>query len=228
MQVWPYVVVLSIVLSDPPASVPCNWEIVLALGTVVLALGTVVLVVIAYRSARYAKDHLDDFRREARIKHLIDLLDQFEHKPMAEYRKSLAAKRVVDGVLQPLDASNPPPELHDILNFFEHIGYLLEGDYLSLDGVSVEFHYWILRIWADAKRFIKSEQSDNELYYRHLDKMAERLLAYKRPGTGKLPLPGPSDILDFYVEESRLQPGSPIPRQSRRRTASVGMTPLKT
>jgi hypothetical protein len=101
-------------------------------------LGTVALALIALLSALYAKGQLDEFRKEARIKHLIDLVDQFEQEPLATCRRNLGAIRTSGGVLQPLDLTNPPPELHNVMNFFEHMGYLLEGGYLDLDGVFVE------------------------------------------------------------------------------------------
>lgn len=54
------------------------------------------------------------------------------------------------------------------MNFFEHMGYLLEGKYLNIEDVSVEFHYWILHVWGDAKRLIKNEQAENAIYYEFL------------------------------------------------------------
>jgi hypothetical protein len=192
-----------------------NWEALTAGGTVALAL-------IALFSAWYAKQQLDDFQKESRIKHLIALVEQFERDPMATHRRTLGAKRTPYGELIPLDLNNPPPELHDVMNFFEHVGYLLEGKYLDLEGVSVEFHYWILHVWSDAKKLIKSEQADNAIYYEFFEKMVADLLKYDRPGTGTLQMPSEADIADFYVEESHLLVGSPIPRQkrSKRRTSA--------
>jgi len=183
--------------------------------------GTIALAIIAGVSALYAKRQLDDFRREARIAHLMSLVDQFERDPMATHRRILGAKRAPGGQLVPLDLNEPPPELHDVMNFFEHMGYLLEGKYLNLEDVSVEFHYWILHVWGDAKRLIASEQAENSLYYEFFKKMVTRLLEYDRPRTGTLQLPSEAEIADFYAEESRLPIGSPIPRQkrSKRRTS---------
>ena len=38
------------------------------------------LVAIGGFAAAYAKGQLDDFRRESRVKHLIELLEQFERE----------------------------------------------------------------------------------------------------------------------------------------------------
>jgi hypothetical protein len=141
---------------------------------------------------------------------------------MATHRRALGAGRAPNGQLVPLDLNSPPPELHDVMNFFEHMGYLLEGKYLNIEDVSVEFHYWILHVWGDAKRLIKSEQAENAIYYEFFEKMVNRLLEYDRPRTGTLQLPTETEIGDFYLEESHLPIGSPIPRQKRttRRSSS--------
>jgi hypothetical protein len=181
------------------------------------AIGTWVLAVIGGFAAWYAARQLKDFRKESRIKHLIELVDQFEGEPLATYRRKLGSARTLNGVLQPLDPLETPLGLHEIMNFFEHMGYLLAGNYIDLDGVSVEFHYWILHVWADARSVIKIEQMDEPIYYEHFEKMVKRLQEYDRPRTGKLELPTKEDIEDFYAEEALLPSGSPIPRQRRRR-----------
>jgi hypothetical protein len=108
--------------STEAAGTMCNlgsligWDGATAIGTVVLALLGIVTVL-------YAKRQLEDFRRESRIKHLIDLVDQFEREPLATHRRALGSKRAPGGNLHTLDLDNPPPELYDVINFFEHMGY---------------------------------------------------------------------------------------------------------
>jgi hypothetical protein len=183
------------------------------------ALATLALVLVGIATAIYAGLQLADFQRESRIKHMIDLVNQFETEPLAKYRRGLAQKRLSsDGVLQPLDLENPPPELYDIMNFFEHMGYLLDGNYLNREDVVVEFHYWILRVWADAFKLVKQlEQAEDPIYYEFFEKMVNSLQEYDRPRTGKLASPSDSDIQDFYSAEAHLVPGSPIPRKRRRK-----------
>lgn len=190
-----------------------SWEALTAIGTLALAVIGIVTVC-------YAIQQLNDFRRESRIKHLTDLVDQFERDPMAMYRRNLGAKRTESGILQPLDVENPPSEIHNVMNFFEHMGFLLEGGYLNLEDVSVEFHYWILHVWADARRLVAVEQTENPIYYEFFQKMVNRLLEYDRPRTGVLPVPDDADLRDFYVEESQLLTGSPFPRQKPPRRRS--------
>lgn len=197
--------------------IPC-WLEKLLTAEWVTAFATLALAVIGGITAQYAYSQLKEFRTEARIKHMIDLVNQFESNPLAQYRRDLAQKRLSsDGVLKPLDLDNPPAELYDIMNFFEHMGYLLDGNYLNLEDVSVEFHYWVLSVWADACELVKLEQADDSIYYEHFGRMVNRLLEYDRPRTGRLELPSASDIEDFYSVETHLSPGSPMPRKRRRK-----------
>jgi len=185
------------------------------------ALGTLALVLIGLVTALYAGIQLSDFRRESRVKHLNDLVNDFEDEPMAAYRRGLAAKRVAGGVLQPVNADDPPPELHKVMNFFEHMGYLLAGRYLELDDIFVEFHYWILHVWADAREVVRREQAEEPIYYEYFEKMVKRLGERERQRTGRFELPSKTDIEDFYLEEAQLPSGSPIPRQRRTKRRSM-------
>lgn len=183
----------------------------------VTALSTFLLVIVAVIAALYAKRQLDEFRREDRIKHLNDLVTQFEQRPMASFRQALASARFKDGKLQPKDVANPPYGLHEVMNFFEHMGYLLDGGYLELEGVSTEFHYWIFHIWSDAKEVVAYEQKDSPVYYKYFKEMEQKLEDLERKEGREFRTPSKEDLEDFYSEEVRLPAGSPVPRQRRRR-----------
>lgn len=187
------------------------------------AIGTLALAILGVLSALYAKRQLEDFRKEWRIKHLIDLVDQFEREPLATYRRNLGAARAPGGKLLTLDLDSPPSELYDVMNFFEHMGYLLGGKYLELEGVFVEFHYWILHVWADARDLVRREQSEDPVYYEHFAIMEQQMEEYERSRKSKFELPSSADIEDFYAQEAHLLSGSPIPRQKRlKRSKSFG------
>jgi hypothetical protein len=200
--------------------VSINWEALTAIGTIALALVALVSARYAKRQLEDAKRQLEEFRRESRIEHLMALVDQFVRDPMATHRRNLGARRTPNGLLVILDLNSPPPELHDVMNFFEHMGYLLEGQYLNLEDVYVEFHYWILHVWSDAKELIESEQAEYAIYYEFFEKMVTRLLNYDRPRTGRLEIPSEAEIAGFYIAESRLPSGSPIPIQRRSKPRS--------
>lgn len=190
------------------------------------AIGTAALALLGFGTVLYAKRQLQDFRKESRIKHLIDLVDQFEREPLAGYRKSLGEARAPGGKLRPLDVDDPPPAIYDVINFFEHMGYLLAGNYLELDGVFVEFHYWILHVWADARELVNDEQSGDPVYYEYFEKMEKQMEDYERKRKGNFVPPSTTDIEAFYTQEAHLTSGSPIPRQKRStRRKSTGRAP---
>jgi hypothetical protein len=181
------------------------------------ALSSTALAATAIIAALYTRDQIKDFQREAKIKHLIDLVDQFEREPLATLRRQLGRLRTHDGQLNPLDPDAPPDELHDILNFFEHVGYLLDGGYLDIVGVSVEFHFWIFHVWADAASLVQHEQSESPVYYEYVTKMVSRLVELERKRFPGFTFPTVADIVDFYEGEAHLATHSPIPRQKRKR-----------
>jgi hypothetical protein len=187
-----------------------NWDAITAIATCALVgLGALTLL--------YARMQIKDFRAENRIKHLIELVTQFESEPFVSIRKRLGKARFDGSKLRELDLKNPPPELYDTMNFFEHVGFLLDGKYIDLEGVSVELHYWILNVWVDARGLIAQEQKDDPIYYEMFDKMAKRLIEYDRPRTGKFEIPTADEIRGFYEDEAELAPDAPISRGRRRK-----------
>ena len=183
-----------------------SWDAITAISTGALA-------IIAFAALIYAKKQLDAFHQENQISHLIDLVNQFSAEPTVTLRKQLASARL-DGsfhlTIKNLDPQKPPYQLHEILNFFEHMGYLLDGNYITLEGVSTEFHYWIFRLWDDAKPLIDLDRRENPVYYKHLTKMVERL----RGSEAAKSIPD-AELVYFYREEAQISPGRPIMRRPR-------------
>jgi hypothetical protein len=105
------------------------------------------------------------------------------------------------------------------------MGYLLNGDYLDLEGVFVEFHYWILHIWADTRELVRQERSEDPVYYEHFEKMEQQMEQLERERKSNFELPSATDVEDFYAEEARLPSGSPIPRQKRLKRRKRSGTP---
>lgn len=181
-----------------------GWSAVEAFATSVTALTAIFAAV-------YAACQFDSFKKENRIAHLIELVHEFERPPLADARRKLACERLEGGKLRKLDVREPPQSLHAILNFFEHMGFLLRDRYLSLDGVSVEFHYWIFRIWTDARAVIRHEQHEASIYYSCFESMVKELREYESKKGRVLDQIDDAELEYFYAEEAELPNGSPIP-----------------
>jgi hypothetical protein len=184
-----------------------GWPAVEALATVTTAITAIVAAV-------YAACQFDSFRKENRISHLIELVNDFERPPIADARRALARARLSNGTLKKLDVEEAPPGLHSLMNFFEHMGFLLRDGYIDIDGVATEFHYWIFRIWADAKLVIRYEQEEASIYYECFTRMVERLAAYEREKGRILEVIDHAELEYFYIEEADLPDNSPIPKES--------------
>jgi hypothetical protein len=182
-----------------------NWQAVEAVATCVIAATAIATVL-------YAADQLGSFKKESRITHLIELVHEFENAPLADARRRLARERLHDGALQRLDVANPPHSLHTILNFFEHMGFLLRDGYVELEAVSVEFHYWIFRIWTDARAVIRYEQDEAAIYYSCFEAMVKRLEEHERKQGRVLDRIDEGELEYFYSEEADLPDNSPIPK----------------
>lgn len=83
--------------------------------------------------------------------------------------------------------------------------------------MSTEFHYWIFRIWSDARELITHEQKDSPVYYKYFVEMKQKLEDFERKEGREFTEPSKADLEDFYAEETRLPSGSPLPRQRRKR-----------
>jgi hypothetical protein len=103
------------------------------------------------------------------------------------------------------------------LNFLEHMGYLLRGGYVDVDGVSLEFHYWIFRFWADAEPLVRFEQTEAPIYYESLTWMVKRLKSYERSKGRVVETVDRLEVERFYREEATRPQGLPIPKRTKRR-----------
>lgn len=144
---------------------------------------------------------------EAQIQHLLVLVREFDEEPLATYRKTLAFKR-----LNPKEGD--PPELYRILDFFETVGRLSERGYLNDEDVWNQFGYWILNLNADSEMRDNVEATHNEdpnTYAVYLN-LVERLKRIEAAHGGKLLRLKPEEVKAFYLEESKIATGTPMPQ----------------
>ena len=189
-----------------------DWNIITALAAAATALATVVIATTGVAAVIYAKRQLIDFRKEARIQHLIDASRDFERPPLTKLRENLAKQRVPNDELIPITQDDPPSSFYDVLNFLEHLAMLTNGGYLSLEDVWDEFSYWIFNIYVDARSVIESERKEDPTFYRHLVELVPKLERLQAEKAGRYAPPTQDDIRYFYLEEKRASTGGHFPQ----------------
>ena len=67
------------------------------------------------------------FRKQNKLDNLERVLEWFDSPGFRRLRRSLAKSRLTDGgTLRRLDLGNPPTAVYEILDFFEHVGFLVK------------------------------------------------------------------------------------------------------
>jgi hypothetical protein len=198
---------------------PANrWGKLNALASAVTAVSTFLLFAAGAGALIYAHRQIQESREEAKIQHLVEVVQQFDQHPMVDFRKSLAVKRL-DAKHENLLRLNPdkaPYEMSDVLDFFEHVSLLEKRGYLDKNDVWEEFSDFMFPLYADARPYIDSEQKKDRAEYAnftHLMTEMEQIESVKEGGTAK-PL-SQDDIRDFYIGEAEDQPGA-LPTHSRK------------
>ncbi|HZZ16181.1 MAG TPA: hypothetical protein VFE08_09495 [Candidatus Sulfotelmatobacter sp.] len=193
---------------DIPALYPLLADYATALFTAVIACTGVWAVF-------YARSQLNQVRESERIQHLLRFIEQFEHPPMANYRKAVAEQRT-RGVAY-------PPEAQEILNFFETISLLVRRGYLDVDDVWSSFAYWMFNVYADFRGDIEQEQREDESYYQDFCGLIEQLRKIEKEAGGRDEHPSQEDIIEFWRDELRTMAGAPV-RKRRSRKAKAQST----
>jgi len=162
-----------------------------------------------------ARQQLKQFRESEQVQHLLRFVEQFDAAPLMNTRKSLAEKR--------LKGVDDPPELENILNFFETIGLLVKRRYLDAYDVWACFSYWMFSVFADFRDLIEQEQKEDPTYYADFTALVERLRMIEKAEHGLSDRPSRDDIEEFWRYELDLTTGLPAtrrrPRKLSRRSA---------
>ncbi len=167
----------------------------------VAALATIGLLVLAVLTVLTAFLQLDEIRSSGKLGNLERELDRFDSKLMRMNRKALAEKRLQeDGTLRALDEADAPSELYEVLNFFEHLAFMVRRGYLDLYPTWHSFVHWASAYYCDAQRVIEYEQGDDVTYFPDFVWLVGQMGKENVRQGGK-----PStDIEQFYAEERAL------------------------
>jgi hypothetical protein len=158
---------------------PSVWERITAVTSLAIAVGGLGALVFAWFQIREMRD-------EARVQHLIALVDKFDSADQVAIRRSLALKRVdqTQKRLRPLDVSDAPIEFYDELGFCEDLGLLTRRGYLDPHDVWNEFSDWLFYLYADARPLLDAEQKHDPAEYRECTNLVESTRPIERQEAG--------------------------------------------
>jgi hypothetical protein len=173
------------------------------------AVFSAVLAITGVWALVYARQQLKQARESERVQHLLRFVEQFDNAPFANIRKALAEKRI-KGI-------DDPPELDNVLNFFETIGLLVKRGYLDAHDVWSSFSYWIFCIFADGRETIEQEQKEDPTYYSDFTGLVEKLEGIEKAEHGLSGRPSKEDITEFWQYELELTAGLPATKRRPRK-----------
>jgi hypothetical protein len=154
----------------------------------------------------YASKQLTHAREAERVKHLVEFNREFDSEPMTKWRRIVAEQRL-KGV--------NPDESQRLLDFFETIGLLVRRGYLDEYDVWSTFSYWMFNIYADFREDIEQMQRDDKNYYLDSCELLERLREIEHEMGSRDDRPSREEIRDFWEEEMKVVPGSPMKKRKR-------------
>ena len=173
------------------------------------ALFTAFITLTGFGALTFASRQIREGKELAKVQHLLELMKQFEQQPFINYRKKLAAERL-RGVAE-------PPELNEVLNFFELIGLLVRRGYLHDEDVWENFGYWVFPLYTDSKSYIESEQAEDVNSYTNLTDLYRRMKKIEESHQGRTHTPTKADIVVFWQSESDVVPGAAPKRRKGRK-----------
>jgi len=195
------------------------WDAVTAWGTWAVFAATAGLVATGIYALQAAKRQIETQRELARIDNLEKQLVFFESAGFQRVRRALAASRTMEGHFVKVNTDDPPASLYEILNFFEHLGFLVRLEHLRKRDVWHTFAYWAVPVYLDAREVIALEQFDDPSFYDDFVWLIKEMQNIERQETGSEEFLDDEDLYDFYLLEKQ-DPGA-APRKARKRSRNT-------
>ncbi|SRR5579883_184166 len=173
---------------------PETWQAVSAASTFALAIIAAVALVFTVVQILIQ-------RGLAKITNLEKQIDSFDSSEFLGYRKELAKQRLGQGRLKVLRDDDAPSELYKVLDFFEHVGFLVRKRHLRAYDVWHSFGAWAVPTYYDARRVIEYQQYDDPTFYDDFVWLIRKVEKISQKKTGKLEIPSDDDIYNYYLDE---------------------------
>jgi hypothetical protein len=81
------------------------------------------------------------------------------------HKRSKAAEDIKNNQTRLTDDDFKSPELDDVLDFFEGVGFLMQGDEMTPEVAHHAFHYWIHGYYVAAREYIETTQNKRPMQW---------------------------------------------------------------
>lgn len=181
-----------------------KWDAITAIASLAVAITAAVALI-------YARSQIEEAQSQAQAENLQKQEERFFDSPeLLKARRTLACSRLTEDRkdLNKLDLENPPPELYEMMGFFETIGLLSKNNALDAHDVWTAFGYWILYYHLDSRKLIELSHKEGAPYwYADFIRLSDTITAISQENGGGEALTT-EDLRDFYIDEcDSLSPG---------------------
>lgn len=172
-----------------------------------MTLATWLIFLTGAGAAAFAAKQLKQSRELKRIENLHDLIKWFDGDMYLSTRQHLARKRL-DQIANndPLTDDNAPASAYRLLDFFEHIAWLKEKGYVSVDAIWNAFYDPCIHLYSDLLPLIEPERraQDDNTIYTGVGTLVKALHEQQRREGGESLSPDNETVKRFYECEADL------------------------
>jgi len=123
-------------------------------------------------------------RRQSRLENLERIIEWFDDEKLRAFRRRLAESRLDErGSLRPLDIETYN-DADEVLDFFEHVAFLVRKRHLDLYDVWHSFHLWIAIYVSDFDQLIAAAQGEDPGTFADLTWMYPKLKTMEKKNQG--------------------------------------------
>lgn len=196
----------------------------LTLATWWLVFATFAVVFTGLAAVVFAWIQIAVQRAQTRIGNLESLTQWFEGDRIRRVRQGLAASRLTaSGKLRRLDLDDVPDAADELLDFFEHVAFLVRRGHLKAFDVWHTFGPWVAAIHADFREYVAVLQVHDSTVYCDFIWLFQELLKVERSEKGSGLDYDDDDLEGHYGYERRLDGVRiPVRRRPRRRNPRGG------
>jgi hypothetical protein len=178
------------------------------------AISSALLVLVGVGGIIFAYFQIKESREEAKIQHLVEVVQQFDQPPYSDIRIRLATQRIdtKKRIVRPLNVDDPPGEMIDLIDFFQHIGLLVRRGYLDEGDVYGEFADPMFLLYVDARPLIDARQKEEPAVWGDFTDLMQAMERIDREdNAGVANHPSQEDIYEEYNADAQVPTGGPLP-----------------